>query len=684
MICVRFVRSLALALAILTGSFLLTASLLAATANPIPFVNQPLVPASAEPGSAGFTVTVNGAGFVPTSLVKWNGADLSTTFVNVDQLQATVPASYLRSAGTASVTVSSPVPGGGTSSPVSFTVRIPASTLAFSTSTFFAGPEPTGLVVADFNNNGKADLAVVNQMGPDPSCYRGNAFGTVSVLLGDGDGTFSNKSILCFSGQIMVYANAQLVAGDFNGDGNIDLIASVEQSGSDSLVPFLGRGDGTFGRKRGASGGDDATGIVSGDFNGDGNLDLAFTSDYLGPDLLSAALGNGKGAFPGGGGFSGLLDNLGSMAVGDFNNDGILDLALTAGPRGSGSQLTIFLGNGDGSFNLAASQPAVTLVQASSVTTGDFDGDGNLDLAVTDDESPTITVLHGNGDGTFTQVSGEPSLPVPGFFVTTADFNGDGKLDLIVSSYPNTLAVYLGNGDGTFRPGLVTGIDYGQYGVGIGDFNGDGLLDLALTNTDNNTVSILLQTPAPSGVSASLASSENPSYVGQPVTFSSIVSDNKGVPTGSVTFKTGGKILGTVPLTEGLAVLTNTFGKAGASLIYASYSGDQNYPPKESKPVRQVVNQYTTETFLSSTPNPSTHGQPVTFTAQVNSNGPGATGKVVFMNGKVTIGSADLAYEQATLVVSNLPRGSLSITATYVGSAEFAGSTSNPLVQVVN
>jgi hypothetical protein len=300
-----------------------------------------------------------------------------------------------------------------------------------------------------------------------------------------------------------------------------------------------------------------------------------------------------------------------SVATGDFNGDGILDLALVGG-----SGVQILLGDGDGNFTAATSQPSVSLAYASSVTAADFDGDGILDLAIADAGSSALTILKGNGDGTFTQVNGQPPLPNFSNSVAAFDFNGDGKLDLVISSAPNTISIYLGNGDGTFEAGMIRSMDYAPYGVAVGDFNGDGRLDLAVTNADNNTVSILLQTATPPGRAiVTLATSLAPAHVAESVTYSVVVSSNRSAPTGSVVFKQGATILGTVPLQHGLASFTTSLPAAGTFPMVASYSGDHTYRPRNSNLVQQVVNKYPTGILLFSNDETSPKGQPVTFTA---------------------------------------------------------------------
>jgi len=464
---------------------------------PIPLVNQPLVPDAAPAGGSAFTLTVNGTLFTANSVVNWNGAPLTTTFVNDDQLTAAVPASNIAASTTASITVTNPAPGGGTSNVVPFTVTSPTASLTFASSTISVGADPGNVVVADFNNDGNPDLAVLNQNQPDATCYFYGGVGTISILLGNGDGTFSNKSTLCLpelGGDDV--AGPQLVAGDFNGDGKIDLVAVEDAGDPYYLAVFLGIGDGTF-TSSGTFGGFNSIGtVIAGDFNGDGKLDLAFPANLNGAQNIFVALGNGDGTFTLSSGYANLTGT--SLTTGDFNHDGILDLAVI----GTGDQpVTILLGNGDGTFTAAASQPLVVVTTPQSVTAGDFNGDGNLDLAIADAGSGILVLLQGAGDGTFVQVEGEPVSPHDSYYVTAADFNGDNKLDLAFANScgtdctANTITLFLGNGNGTFPAGLSETVGNGPVAVGVGDFNGDGRLDLAVANSVDNTVSILLQAP---------------------------------------------------------------------------------------------------------------------------------------------------------------------------------------------
>ncbi|HEY4933135.1 MAG TPA: FG-GAP-like repeat-containing protein, partial [Terriglobales bacterium] len=439
-------------------------------ANPVPLINLPLVPDAVVAGTNGVTLTVNGSGFVANSVVMWNGTALPTTFVNFNQLTATVPASDIAVDGTASVTVTNPGPGGGTSNVVFFTTTTPTTNLSFSSSSIsFGSSFPFDMLAADFNNDSKLDLAVTN-VGTN----------AVDILLGNGDGTFQNQ--LASPTGSSPYGVA---VGDFNGDGKLDLAAANVFGNSVSIL--LGNGDGTFQNQVAYATGLDPYGVAVGDFNGDGELDLA-VPNYFG-NSVSILLGNGNGTFQNQVAYATGSNPIG-ITLGDFNGDGKLDLVVTNSSAGT---VSILLGNGDGTF-----QNQVVYTTAGTphgVTVGDFNGDGKLDLATANVFGNSVSILLGNGDGTFqnqaTYATGtEPEK------VATGDFNGDGKLDLAVTNYfDNTISILLGNGDGTFQNQIVYATGLNPEGITVGDFNGDGRLDLVVANYQNNSVSILMQSP---------------------------------------------------------------------------------------------------------------------------------------------------------------------------------------------
>jgi dienelactone hydrolase len=449
--------------------------------NPVPLINQPLVPDTAVPGGKGFTLTVNGTGFVSGSTVNWNGSTLATSFVSDSQLTATVPASDIAKAGTASVTVANPHPGGGPSNPAFFPVSLPVN-LFFAEASFAAGSGTAAAVTGDFNGDGKLDLAVAN--------YNSN---NVSILLGNGDGTFQ-AAVNYGVGDTPLY----LAAGDFNGDGKLDLAVPNSSSNSNSVSILLGNGNGTFQAAVNYAVGTNPNSVAIGDFNTDGKLDLVVAN--TGSNNVSVLLGNGDGTFQPPVNYASGGSVLGEMAVGDFNHDGKLDLAVAN--QYGGGPVSVFLGNGDGTF-----QAAVNYAVGSSphgVAAGDFNGDGKLDLAVANNISGDVSILLGNGDGTFQAAVNYPAGSGPNT-VEVADFNEDGKLDLVVAdAFTNTVSVLFGNGDGTFQPAVLytTG---SQANMAVpGDFNGDGRLDLAIADLTAGTVDVLLQDGAVTLVPSSL------------------------------------------------------------------------------------------------------------------------------------------------------------------------------------
>ena len=442
-----------------------------AKASPVPLVYQPLSPAAVVPGGAAFTLTVNGTDFVSGAQVNWNGSALTTTFVNESELTASVPASDIASVNTASVAVVNPSPGGGKSNAVFFEVTNPNGSLLTAAHQLPAGSAPGAAATGDFNGDGKVDLAVVNA-GSD----------NVSVFLSNGDGTFQAAVNYNVASQPL-----SIAVGDFNGDGKLDL--AVVNNLSDSVSVLLGNGDGTFQQAMISGVGSTPTSVAVGDFNGDGKLDLVVVNNLSAS--VSVLLGNGDGTFQAAVNYGAGLGII-SVAVGDFNRDGKLDLVVS-GVVATNSNISVLLGNGDGTFQTPAN--SVIGIRPSAIAVGDFNGDGNLDVAVAGGECktgcPILQTLLGNGDGTFQSVRSffNPTRNEANF-VLLGDFNGDGKLDMIVTYSEPAISVFLGMGDGNFQ----APVNYNNLGLApssalaIGDFNGDGKLDLAVPTGPGVTI----------------------------------------------------------------------------------------------------------------------------------------------------------------------------------------------------
>jgi len=344
---------------------------------------------------------------------------------------------------------------------------------------YLAGSNPVSVVSADFNGDGKPDLAVVN-----------NGSNTVSVLLGNGNGTFQAAVSYSVGSALPV----SVTSGDFNGDGKLDLAVALQAT--DRVSVLLGNGDGTFQAAVPYAVGSGPLSVASGDFNGDGFLDLATANRTN----VSVLLGNGDGTFQPAVGY-GTDPSRRSVTIADFNGDGKLDLALAGGtnPGTNDNSVNVLLGNGDGTFQAAVSYHQTGSVLF-SVTSGDFNGDGKLDLVAANGSWDTfapegsVSVLLGNGDGTF-QAAVNYAVGFLPLSVMSGDFNGDGKLDLAVANQKsNSVSVLLGNGDGTFRVAVSYSAGTAPASVTSGDFNGDGKLDLVTANAYGNNVSILLDT----------------------------------------------------------------------------------------------------------------------------------------------------------------------------------------------
>lgn len=505
-----------------------------ANTNPAPFLN-PLVPAAIASGGPQFTLTVTGTGFVNGSVVQWNGAALTTVFVSKSKLTATVPASKIVSPTTATITVFSAGPGGGVSNFQYLEVSNAVTQLYFSSRDLSTSvPLTSRIVGGDFNNDGKLDLAV--------------ALGSnVYVLLGDGDGTF--PPAIGSAGPAGSTITGLYVA-DFNGDGNLDLIVTGSKGTSQSFVATLfGKGDGTFMPpvETDFSGSIPTTAVLA-DFNGDGVLDLVYAT----ASSIQTLLGNANGSFHTGPSSPLSQIGLGAVATGDFNNDGNLDLVVTVyDPFTTGIDFVgVMLGNGDGSFGTLAALSGTGSAFAGAITAvvGDFNGDGNLDIATGIQTAGAtiqgfIQISLGNGDGTFQSASYVPNVNSVTTPLLVGDFNGDGNLDLATGG-----AIYFGQGNGSF-PQFQGSTNVPTF-VLAGDVNGDGSLDIIDETVTLNGTTVLTK------VGLELQIPPTPDFKGIVTPFSATL-----IPGGSMSFSvtveplhgfTGDVILGVTGLPAGI------------------------------------------------------------------------------------------------------------------------------------
>ena len=331
----------------------------------------------------------------------------------------------------------------------------------------------------DFDADGKLDIATANNGSDD-----------ITVLLGDGQsGLTWHFSASANAGP------AGIASGNLNADTKLDLVVSEELT--NKIGVFIGRGDGTFENEVQYDMGSAPQAVVLADFDGDTKLDVA-TADLF-SDTVSVRLGLGDGTF-GDLKQTSVVGGPYGMAAGKLDAGDILDLAVTLYDDG---RLATLIGNGDGTFMYAGTASAAIVDDSPrGVALTDFNHDGKLDAGVATETGDSLDVLLGNGDGTFQDFT---PYPVGGFpeSVAAGDYNGDGIVDLASADsfgtidFDGTVSVLLGNGDGTFQDAQQFEVDAGPYGLVAADLNNDRLPDLVTANLDGNTVSVLKNTGTP-------------------------------------------------------------------------------------------------------------------------------------------------------------------------------------------
>jgi uncharacterized repeat protein (TIGR01451 family) len=384
----------------------------------------------------------------------------------------------------------------------------PASATEFgSPKSYPVGTNPSAVVVADFNGDGKPDIAVVN-----------SGSNNVSILIGNGDGTFQPAKNFDVGNSM-----TGISAGDFNGDGKLDL-AAFQAVGSSSVAGvvaiLLGNGDGTFQAPVATTLTIAATTLNVADFNGDKKADLVLSNvePGTGTVTLEIFIGKGDGTFQAAKEIPAPSLSGSAFAIADFNKDGKPDLAVSIS---GGAQ--VLLGNGDGTFQAAGGVTLEPNFNVASILTGDINGDGQTDLIVNSQTTVEgscgtiirfpcqiivahIEVFFGQGNGQF---GSDPVTPT-GSAVALGDFNGDGKGDLVLTGF----GVLLGKGDGTFTVVYPVASPIGLVGFAA-DLNGDKQPDLVSLDSPNNAILVLLNSSPTSGADLGIASAGSGREVGQ-------------------------------------------------------------------------------------------------------------------------------------------------------------------------
>ena len=497
------------------------------------------------------------------------------------------------------------------------------------TATLGTGTKQYGILTNDrpiFGNGVASIVGDFNNDGFLDIAGLNNNLNLVTIYLGAGDGSFTTGSSIGVSATSLVIA-----VGDFNEDGNVDLAVG---GSADVINILLGRGDGTFIAGANPAVGSGSFSMAVADFNGDGHADLAQANESS--NDVTILLGHGDGTFTATSTSPTTSSFPRATAVGDFNGDGKQDLVISTG--GSGGTLTVLLGNGDGTFT-STPAPSVTGVPI-AVATGDFNGDGKLDLAVGDNASDSIKILKGNGDGTFTlSPNSYPTGSIP-LTILVGDFDGDGKADLAVGNeIDRTITVLLGNGDGSFSTGITQAAYSGGgtiLNVSAGDFNGDGKADLVAGSTGTAPLDVMLSLSSESTVAS-------------------------------------------LPLVSPVGT--------GTHAIVGTYPGDGLYGPATSPILGLTASPVNTTLALGATPGSSSFGQQVALTATLapytaqNHSTDGES--VTFKNGSSVLGAGVLHSGVATLNLTSLPNGVDQVTAAFAGETNFGPSSSSILPYAV-
>ncbi|CAN5164507.1 FG-GAP-like repeat-containing protein [soil metagenome] len=321
-----------------------------------------------------------------------------------------------------------------------------------------AGTVPSESVIADLDGDGDGDIAVTD-IGFD---------GGINVFLGDGSGNLSgpiNSPLPADGGSI------DIVAADFDGDGTLDLAVASLGGGTSRVVILLGNGDGTFrvGALIPAAG---LSELTTADFDGDGDPDLAYSHGSIDGDVIKVILNNGDGTFgPPQSYEPPFFIGLESLTARDVNNDGAPDLVFMTGcPK-------VRLNQGDGTFGpeICSTDPQGR-IGGITFALGDYNGDGDIDMAVGDASGGHVAIALGSGDGRFTFFQEYSNISTQVNSVVSADLTGDGRLDLLAGSITGVATLMQGRSDGTFTK-FVRWITGGA-DLNLGDLGGSALPDV--------------------------------------------------------------------------------------------------------------------------------------------------------------------------------------------------------------
>jgi len=552
------------------------------------------------------------------------------------------------------------------------------------------------VAVADVNGDGKPDLVVANHCA-DKACAKSS----IGVLLGNGDGTFQAAVSYDVGAVTHDSPAVAITTGDVNGDGYPDVVVVsgarvgiLLGNGDGTFQPVA-----SFG-----TGGRIARAVAAVDVNGDGRLDLVIASacpeKECAAGTFSVLLGNGDGTFQKGMRYALQGNDAFGLSVADVNHDGKPDVVVASANE---IEVWMGKGDGTfraaKSYGAGAHAIAAGDVNGDGKVDLAWGGCANASC-----EERAAGVLLGKGDATFASanLASESALKetagvTASDSVAMVDINGDGKLDVLVGNHcgvsagcaQKEISVLLGNGDGTFRAAKSFGESaYMTAGVAAADLNGDGKPDVVVAkhcaseSSCAGGVEVMInasEETALASTTTTVTSTPNPSVYWGEITFTATVAAASGTPTGTVDFQIGSQDQ-QIPLIGGVAIATFSAVPVGSNTMTASYSGDSEFAGS-SGTVVQTVTKESTSLALSSSANPAQGGQTVTYSAIITTQG-AFTGTITFTDNGNTLGAIPVGSSSAQVSESNYSAGTHAIVATYSGDSNNVGSTGN-LTEVV-
>jgi len=546
------------------------------------------------------------------------------------------------------------------------------------------GQFPTSVAAADVNGDTKPDLVVAH------------LFGSVAVLLGNGDGTFHAPVVISDSSGS--YAGAVAIT-DVDSDRRPDLLVAYGTGGA--VAVLRGNGDGTFQPATSYStGGRYPDSLAVADVNSDGKLDLLVANSYS--NTLGVLLGNGDATFQvavtyGSGGVSGAKKM--GLAVADVNGDGNPDLVVANECSNNclnEAVVGVLLGNGNGTFQTALTFQSGGYL-ADWVAVSDINGDGFPDLLVANKCSTNFN-CEGTGEsmgsvGVLLNNSGTRKATTTTTLVSSRNPSTAGQAVTFTATVSSSAGAPPNGENITFKNGAAVlgtiplsggtaSLTTSALPPGIFTVTARYPSDSRFATSTSTGLVQTVNSANKSTTAATLLSTLNPSIYGQNVALMVQVTTSGPVLTGTVVFMwkyfTTTYTIGNATLnSSGVATLAKSNLNADSYPIIAVYKGDVNNLGSTSAVLNQVVTQTTSSATITSSLNPSTQGQAVTFTAKITSPTVIARGPVTLKAGTTVLGTAQLSGGKAIFTISTLPAGSTVVKVTYDGNSNIKGSSAS-------